>query len=151
MIQLETQPRAFWSTYTPTEIYFLFPCKSHGIQLSWQFSFRFFEPNGNQFGLKSKGKPSRRSYSIWFERKLKIYFSDPLSRVERSQSRLEKNSSPLNLSAPWNPSAPYCRDVREGFTGCLYDPTWLPRTASLSDSCSIYTPDIVIYSIKRCK
>ena len=38
-------------------------------------SFPFdFEPNGNPFGSKSKGKLSQRSYPIQFERKLNTSF-----------------------------------------------------------------------------
>ena len=50
-------------------------------------SFPFdFEPNGNPFGSKSKGKLSPRSYPIRFEMKWKYSFlsPEPLGRVSQS-------------------------------------------------------------------
>ena len=51
-----------------------FPFKLNGIWSWWQFSFRFYDPNGNSFGSKSKGKLSPRSYPIQYERKWKHSF-----------------------------------------------------------------------------
>jgi len=45
-----------------------------GYECDDSFPFHF-EPNGNQFGSKSEGKLSLRSYPIQFERKWNTSFS----------------------------------------------------------------------------
>ena len=53
---------------------FPFPFTLNGIWSWWQFSFQFSEPNGTQFGSKSKGNLSPKSYPIQCERKWKYSF-----------------------------------------------------------------------------
>ena len=58
--------------YTEKTI-FPFPFTLNGIWSWWQFLFDF-EPNGIQFGTKSKGRLSPQPYLIRFQRKWKYSF-----------------------------------------------------------------------------
>jgi len=68
---------------------FPIPFKLNGIWSQWQFSFRFFEPNGIPFGSKSKGK-------LWFDFELNGIPFD-----SRSRGKLSPRSYPIQFERNW--------------------------------------------------
>ena len=88
---------------TLRKLYFHFLSYWMGYDRGDGFPFDF-EPNINPFGSKSKGKPSPRSYTIQFERKLKYSFFSVLTGVD---FRFLPNCKEYYLWSSWHFSCDY--------------------------------------------